>query len=310
MTHAIENFNHIADAVNSVLRRGIVLIDREDKIRAATLLVADRLPEFSRAELKSALRQISVINQDPNLRPIQPTNGGTPPPGGGFPHEQEFRRFLKETRIMGEPAINSYVSFINGASNDLGESVPRILLAWTGAPEEIVTRLAKLMTENDCHPKTINNRKTAMRAYLEMTAKYGLRARPLGKSENGGEQKPGRISKSEARRHAQQCGITVTSDMRFANINSTVQTVWWLYIPTKIIRREGDVTILLYDNRNGKLHYLQVPTSHFKENRDRWKTRKSDGRIKLELSTQEGDLFRDRCSEGKISFAQFHRGEC
>ena len=186
MTHAIENFNHIADAVNSVLRRGIVLIDREDKIRAATLLVADRLPEFSRAELKSALRQISVINQDPNLRPIQPTNGGTPPPGGGFPHEQEFRRFLKETRIMGEPAINSYVSFINGASNDLGESVPRILLAWTGAPEEIVTRLAKLMTENDCHPKTINNRKTAMRAYLEMTAKYGLRARPLGKPENGG----------------------------------------------------------------------------------------------------------------------------
>ena len=138
-------FTRIADAVNLVLRHGIDLIDRESKISAAISLVGGHLPEFSRAELKSALRQISAINQAPELCHSHPPSGGTPtpPPSEGFPYKQEFHRFLNKIRGISEPAISSYFAYINGASNDLGENVPHILLAWNGRPEEIVTRLAK-----------------------------------------------------------------------------------------------------------------------------------------------------------------------
>ena len=306
-------FTRIADAVNLVLRHGIDLIDRESKISAAISLVGGHLPEFSRVELKSALRQISAINQDTNLRPIQPPNGGTPPPGGKFPHEQEFRRFLKETRIMGEPTIDSYVSFINGASNDLGENVPRILLASTGAPGEIVTRLANRLLGKGCKSNTVNNRKVAIRAYLKMVAKYGLRAHPLDKSENSDGQKSGRISKTEARRRAQQCGIAVTSDMRFANITGSPRSlVWFLDIPSENLQREGDITLLLYDNRNSKLHCLQVPTSHFHENHHGLIEQMAQGRLKfrIRLSASKNDRFCDIMGKGKVSFAQFHHGKC
>ena len=311
-------FTRIADAVNLVLRHGIDLIDRESKISAAISLVGGHLPEFSRVELKSALRQISAINQDTNLRPIQPPNGGTPPPGGKFPHEQEFRRFLKETRIMGEPTIDSYVSFINGASNDLGENVPRILLASTGAPGEIVTRLANRLLGKGCKSNTVNNRKVAIRAYLKMVAKYGLRARPFADNhQNSDEKTSARITKTEARRRALGCGISLT-DMRFANIvGSPSLLVWFLDIPVENTQREGNITLLLYDNRDkkDKLHCLQVPTSHFHKNRSGLIEQMAQGRRKfrIRLSADKNDRHKKFCDtwgKGRISFAQFHRGEC
>ena len=40
------------------------------------------------------------------------------------------------------------------------------------------------------------------------------------------------MSKPEARRHAQQCGVSL-ADIRFANINRTKPSVWFFHIPLK-----------------------------------------------------------------------------
>ena len=117
------------------------------------------------------------------------------------------------------------------------------------------------------------------------------------------------MSKPEARRHAQRCGVSL-ADIRFANINRTKPSVWFFHIPLKNIQREGDITLLLYDNRNSKLHCLQVPTAYFKQNQPKLRVRDDKDCISLELSTGKPDLFRDTIGKGRISFAQFHRGEC
>ncbi len=119
------------------------------------------------------------------------------------------------------------------------------------------------------------------------------------------------MSKLEAVRLAVQCGVSL-ADTRFANINQSRPDLWWLDIPVKKIRHEEDITLLLYDCRMHKLHCLQVPTVYFRENRVGLDERMVSGvpKIGLYLSTDKGDLFRDKRGKGKIPFAQFKHGEC
>jgi len=61
-------------------------------------------------------------------------------------------------------------------------------------------------------------------------------------------------------------GITA-SRVHFANVNSS-KDVWWLDIPVGKLSQAGNsnITLLLYDHRSGKLHYLDVPKTYFIDN--------------------------------------------
>ena len=126
------------------------------------------------------------------------------------------------------------------------------------------------------------------------------------------------ITKTEARRRALGCGISLT-DMRFAKHSREPIFIrcGFLTFLSRNTQREGNITLLLYDNRDkkDKLPCLQVPTSHFHKNRSGLIEQMAQGRRKfrIRLSADKNDRHKKFCDtwgKGRISFAQFHRGEC
>src|SRR2546425_5991827 len=56
------------------------------------------------------------------------------------------------------------------------------------------------------------------------------------------------------------------ASFHFANVNAG-KNVWWLDIPVTKLAQSGDsnIGVLLYDERPGLLHVLEVPKSYFKD---------------------------------------------
>lgn len=88
--------------------------------------------------------------------------------------------------------------------------------------------------------------------------------------------------------------VLLTSSIHFANINPS-KNVWWLDIPLSKLTKEGipNISLLLYDNINDKLHYIVIPKVYFQENMERFAVRHNKGCISIELSTDEAKIFRD-----------------
>ncbi|HWN08677.1 MAG TPA: hypothetical protein VNO50_05290 [Pyrinomonadaceae bacterium] len=98
-----------------------------------------------------------------------------------------------------------------------------------------------------------------------------------------------------------------TNSVYFANVNSS-KDVWWLDIPVEKLSQAGssNISLLLYDDRSGKLHYLDVPKSYFIDNQRRLITRTEKGCISLELSTDKSKMFSDvRPGGDGIDFSRF-----
>lgn len=96
-----------------------------------------------------------------------------------------------------------------------------------------------------------------------------------------------------------------SGSIHFANVNSS-KDVWWIDIPLAKISGGGSIGFLLYDHRPDQLHYLEVPTSYFRDNHNRLVVRTVKQCVSLELSTETHKLFRDvRPAGGGVNFAQF-----
>ncbi len=120
------------------------------------------------------------------------------------------------------------------------------------------------------------------------------------------------MAKADAlRRMNAHCNVTVFANWNthFSNINNNLQyPVWWIYIPLKKVDAPGaqnTLHLICYDRRLYKLHHLQVPTLHFRQNI-------RDGKlaiivdkdvISLELSIRSENLFQDRFRQ--CDFVQF-----
>jgi len=94
---------------------------------------------------------------------------------------------------------------------------------------------------------------------------------------------------------------------RFANIN-VAKNVWWLDVPTSLLRRADiqTVNLLLYDHRSDELHHLCVPTDFIEQSMDRLKVRNDVSKVSLELSADLPTRFTNVVPvDSGVSFASF-----
>ena len=341
MTNYRDKMSAIEKTVDAVLGRGIdFLIDGEDKIRPVILLVRDHIPDVSRDELKFVLRNSLAIRKGwPNKKSGNSRLVEVPelPPVTGYSGssvgEAVCRLLLANSSLSNGKIAEIVRDKIPGAkTTDAAVACYRTALVASEklrSPRSLPpvgSLICKLLLENSARPnseiaaevrKRLGSRTTAnnianYRNYLRCAAKTekGNSDEP----ENHGVQKADEMNRTKARDRAEQCEISVAATMCYAKITWQGNNPnWWFDLLVVKTEREGNITLLLYDHRIDKLHYLQVPTSHFRKNRSQlYEGETAQGRpiFRVHLSTDKGDWLCDIFGEGKISFAQFHRGKC
>ena len=98
-----------------------------------------------------------------------------------------------------------------------------------------------------------------------------------------------------------------THTTAFANVNWSKE-VWWFDIPLAKIGASGcDALDLLVATADTKLlHHLHVPLAWLRENLSSFHIRDDKQCVSLEISSREGDLFRDiRPGSKRMQFARY-----
>jgi hypothetical protein len=96
---------------------------------------------------------------------------------------------------------------------------------------------------------------------------------------------------------------------RFANINSP-RGAWWVDIPLSKITAGGleEINLLLYDHRSDELHHLRVPSKYFRENITWLAVLEDKDCIRIELTTDRANMFKDIRSGGAgVQFVRFRQ---
>jgi len=79
---------------------------------------------------------------------------------------------------------------------------------------------------------------------------------------------------------------------------------WWIKVPDRFMRENGQIYFLLQKNPDGNDFYcLKVPAVYLRENEKG--LAKLGGSINLFLSAENGHLFQDQRGKGKLEFRQF-----